>query len=118
MERESNIADIFTVSQQEEFRRLYISRILASFTFHKKARPVYLKEKSSPCSLQGCAELAKGHQPAGTRAGVKRQAQGLQGMAKRQASGEQAKLPLVAMRVQARLAKMPIQTCLSGTHTS
>ena len=63
-------------------------------------------------ALAGCqrrppplAELAKGHQPAGTRAGVKRQAQGLQGMAKRQASGEQAKLPLVAMRVQARLAK-------------
>ena len=76
---------------------------------HAKVRPVYLKEKGSPCNLQGCVELIKGHQPAGTRAGVKRQAQGLQGMAKRQASEEQAKLPLVAMRLQARLAKCQLK---------
>ena len=47
------------------------------------------------------AEAAKGHQPAGGRAGTGRQAQELQGMAKRHAKGEQAMLALAAAQVQA-----------------
>ena len=46
-------------------------------THHAKARPACLKEKSSPSGLQGRAGLAKGHQPAGKKAGVQGQAQGL-----------------------------------------
>ena len=46
-------------------------------THHAKVRPIYLKEKSSPSGLQGRAGLAKGHQPAGKRAGSQGQAQGL-----------------------------------------
>ena len=49
---------------------------------HIKVRPVYLKEKSSPRDLQGCIDLIKGHQPAGTKAGAQRQAQGLTPAAK------------------------------------
>ena len=49
---------------------------------HIKVRPVYLKEKSSPSDLQGCAGLAKGHQPAGKKAGAQGQAQGLSQAAK------------------------------------
>ena len=44
---------------------------------HIKVSPAYLKEKSSPSDLQGCADLIKGHQPAGKKAGVQGQAQGL-----------------------------------------
>ena len=44
---------------------------------HIKVRPAYLKEKSSPSGLQGRAGLAKGHQPAGKKAGSQRHAQGL-----------------------------------------
>ena len=44
---------------------------------HAKARPIYLKEKSSPGGLQGCAGLVKGHQPDGKKIGAQGQAQGL-----------------------------------------
>ena len=37
-------------------------------THHKRVRPIYLKEKSSPRDMQGCLDLIRGHQPAGARA--------------------------------------------------
>ena len=49
---------------------------------HAKARPTYLKEQSSPSGLQWCADMAKGHQPAGKKAGVQGQTQGLSQAAK------------------------------------
>ena len=36
-------------------------------THHRKTRPAYLLEDSSPSDMQGCLDLIKGHQPAGTR---------------------------------------------------
>ena len=51
-------------------------------THHAKVRPTYLKEESSPSGLQGCIDLAKGHQPAGKRIGSQGQAQGLSQEAK------------------------------------
>lgn len=46
-------------------------------THRRKARPAHLKEQSSPGDLQGCLELIKGHQPAGTKVGANGQTQGL-----------------------------------------
>ena len=37
-------------------------------THHKRVRPVCQHELSSPRDMQGCLDLIKGHQPAGTRA--------------------------------------------------
>ena len=36
-------------------------------THHKRVRPVYQQEVSSPRDMQGCLDLIKGHQPAGVR---------------------------------------------------
>jgi len=36
-------------------------------THHIKMRPAYLKGHNSPLDMQGCLELLKGHQPAGTK---------------------------------------------------
>ena len=51
-------------------------------THHAKVSPIYLKDESSPSNLQGCAGLAKGHQPAGKRAGSQGHAQRLSQVAK------------------------------------
>ena len=36
-------------------------------THHKKIRPACLLEDNSPADMQGCLDLIKGHQPAGTK---------------------------------------------------
>ena len=36
-------------------------------THHRKVRPIYQNEPSSPRDMQGCLDLIKGHQPAGQR---------------------------------------------------
>ena len=36
-------------------------------TCHEKIRPACLLEDSSPADMQGCLDLIKGHQPAGSK---------------------------------------------------
>ena len=36
-------------------------------THHKKIRPACLLEDNSPADMQGCLDLIKGHQPAGSK---------------------------------------------------
>ena len=50
---------------------------LQNTTHHKKIRPACLLEDSSPSDMQGCLDLIKGHQPAGTKVGANGQTQGL-----------------------------------------